>query len=89
MRVTIGWVILGTLLAFTVLGAVSAQEIPEVVSWVVAAVALAAGAGRVDRVGRYGGAASGKRPTARGRETDVVGRGRRGHPPEHHGRRLH
>ncbi len=45
MRVTIGWVIMGTLLAFTVLGAVSAQKIPDVVSWVVASVALAAGLG--------------------------------------------
>lgn len=43
MRVVIAWVILGTLLAFTVLGAVSAQDIPEVVSWVVASIALAVG----------------------------------------------
>ena len=47
MRVAIGWVIVGTLLAFTVLGAVSAQKIPEVVSWVVAGVALAAGLGAI------------------------------------------
>lgn len=45
MRVVVAWVIMGTLLAFTVLGAVSAQKIPEVVSWVVAGVALAAGLG--------------------------------------------
>ena len=45
MRVVVAWVILGTLLAFTVLGAVSAQKIPEVVSWVVAGVVLAAGLG--------------------------------------------
>lgn len=45
MRVVIAWVILGTLLAFTASGAISAQTIREDVSWVVAGVALAAGLG--------------------------------------------
>ena len=45
MRVAIGWVILGSLLAVTVLGAVSAQNVRGVVIWMVAGVALAAGLG--------------------------------------------
>jgi peptidoglycan/LPS O-acetylase OafA/YrhL len=45
LRLAIAWVVVGALLAFTVLGAVSAQKIPEVASWVVASVALAAGMG--------------------------------------------
>lgn len=45
MRVAIGWIIAGTLLAVTVLGAVSAQNVRGVVIWTVAGVAVAAGLG--------------------------------------------
>ena len=45
MRVVIGWVVLGTVLAVTVLGAVSAQYVPEVVIWIVVGVSVAAGLG--------------------------------------------
>ncbi len=45
MRVVIGWVIAGTLLAIAVLGAVSAQATRGPAIWVVAGVAVAAGLG--------------------------------------------
>ena len=45
MRVVIGWVIAGTLLAVSVLGAVSAQNIRGVATWMVIGVAVAAGLG--------------------------------------------
>ena len=45
MRVVVGWVIAGTLLAVTVLGAVSAQATRGPAIWVVASVAVAAGLG--------------------------------------------
>jgi len=45
MRVVIGWMIAGTLLAVTVLGAVSAQNIRGVAIWMVFSVAAAAGLG--------------------------------------------
>ena len=45
MRAIIGWIIGGTLLAVTVLGAVAAQTVPEVATWMVISVAIAAGLG--------------------------------------------
>lgn len=45
MRVVIGWIIAGTLLAVTVLGAISSQDLPETATWVVISVAIAAGLG--------------------------------------------
>ena len=45
MRVVIGWIIAGTLLAVTVLGAISSQYPPETATWVVISVAIAAGLG--------------------------------------------
>ena len=45
MRVAIAWIILGTMLAFTVLAAVSDQTIRGVAIWMVAGVAVAAGLG--------------------------------------------
>ena len=45
MRVVIGWIIAGTLLAVSVLGAVSAQNIRGVATWMVISVAVAAGLG--------------------------------------------
>ena len=45
MRVVIGWIIAGTLLAVCVLGAVSAQNTREVAVWVVVSVTVAAGLG--------------------------------------------
>ena len=45
MRVAIRWIIAGTLLAVTVLGAVSAQNVRGVVIWMVSGVAVAAGLG--------------------------------------------
>ena len=45
MRVAIGWIIAGTLLAVSVLGAVSAQNIRGVATWMVIGVAVAAGLG--------------------------------------------
>lgn len=45
MRSAIGWIIMGTLLAVTVLGAVSDQTVRGVVIWMVAGVAVAAGLG--------------------------------------------
>ena len=45
MRVVIGWIIAGTLLAVSVLGAVSAQNIRGVATWVVVIVTVAAGLG--------------------------------------------
>ena len=45
MRVAIAWIILGTLLAFTVLAAVSDQTIRGVAIWMVTGVAVAAGLG--------------------------------------------
>ena len=45
MRVVVGWIIAGTLLAFTVLGAVAAQELPEVAIWMMISVAVASGLG--------------------------------------------
>ena len=45
MRVVIGWIIAGTLLAVSVLGAVSAQNIQGVAAWVVVSVTVAAGLG--------------------------------------------
>lgn len=45
MRVVIGWIIAGTLLAISVLGAVPAQNILGVATWMVIGVAVAAGLG--------------------------------------------
>ena len=45
MRVVVGWIIAGTLLALTVLGAVSSQDTPETATWMVISVAVAAGLG--------------------------------------------
>ena len=45
MRVVIGWVIAGTLLAVSVLGAASAQNTRGVATWMVISVAVAAGLG--------------------------------------------
>ncbi|MCE2529590.1 MAG: hypothetical protein J4G11_06940 [Acidimicrobiia bacterium] len=45
MRAVIGWIIAGTLLAVTVLGAVAAQNVREVATWMVIGVAIAAGLG--------------------------------------------
>lgn len=45
MRVVIGWIIAGTLLAVTVLGAISSQYPPETATWAVISVAIAAGLG--------------------------------------------
>lgn len=45
MRVVIGWIAAGTLLAVSVLGAVSAQNIRGVATWVVVSVTVAAGLG--------------------------------------------
>ena len=45
MRVAIGLIIAGTLLAVSVLGAVSAQNIRGVAAWIVIGVAVAAGLG--------------------------------------------
>ena len=45
MRVVIGWIIAGTLLAVSVLGAVSAQNIRGVATWMVISVAVAAALG--------------------------------------------
>ncbi len=45
MRAVIGWIIAGTLLAVTVLGAVAAQNVREVATWMVIGVSIAAGLG--------------------------------------------
>ena len=45
MRVVVGWIIAGTLLAVTVLGAISSQDTPETATWMVISVAVAAGLG--------------------------------------------
>jgi len=45
MRAVMGWIIGGTLLAVTVLGAVAAQNIREVATWMVIGVTIAAGLG--------------------------------------------
>ena len=45
MRIAIGWIIAGTLLAVSVLGAVSAQNIRGVATWMVIGVAAASGLG--------------------------------------------
>ena len=45
MRVVVGWVIAGTLLAFTVLGAISSQDTPETATWMMMSVVIAAGLG--------------------------------------------
>ncbi|MCY4623326.1 MAG: hypothetical protein OXD34_16120 [bacterium] len=45
MRAVIGWIIGGTLLAVTVLGAFAAQNGPEFATWMVISVAVAAGLG--------------------------------------------
>ncbi len=45
MRVVAGWIIAGTLLAFTVLGAISSQDTPETATWTMISVAIAAGLG--------------------------------------------
>ena len=45
MRVVIGWIVVGTLLAVTVLGAISSQDTPETATWMVISVAVAAGLG--------------------------------------------
>lgn len=45
MRVAIGWIVLGTLLAATVLGAVAAQNVRGVALWTLAGVSVAAGLG--------------------------------------------
>ncbi|MDE0170667.1 MAG: hypothetical protein OXS29_14365 [bacterium] len=50
MRVVIGWIIAGTLLAVTVLGAVSAHDVRGVVSGMVSSVAVGSRSGR-DRRG--------------------------------------
>ena len=51
MRAVIGWIIGGTLLAVTVLGAVAAQEVREVATWMVISVAVAAGLGAMTMFG--------------------------------------
>ena len=45
MRLAAGWIIAGTLLAVTVLGAISSQDTPETATWMVISVAVAAGLG--------------------------------------------
>jgi len=45
MRAIIGWILGGTLLAVTVLGAVAAQNVREVATWMVIGVSIAAGLG--------------------------------------------
>ena len=45
MRAVMGWIIGGTLLAVTVLGAVAAQNVREVATWMVIGVSIAAGLG--------------------------------------------
>lgn len=45
MRIVIGWVLTGTLLAIAVLGAVSAQNVRGTATWVVVSVTVAAGLG--------------------------------------------
>ena len=45
MRVVVGWIIAGTVLAFAVLGAISSQDTPETATWMVISVAVATGLG--------------------------------------------
>lgn len=45
MRAVVGWIIAGTLLAFTALGAISSQYPPETAVWTVISVSVAAGLG--------------------------------------------
>ncbi len=87
MRVVVGWIVLGTLLAVSVLGAISAQN-NRVAIWMVLAAAVAAGLGgmitEVESVPR----SDGERVLLSVLRPNVVRRSGRGHPPEHHGCRL-
>ena len=51
MRVIVGWIIAGTLLALTVLGTISSQDTPETAIWMVISVAVAAGLGAMTMAG--------------------------------------